>query len=239
MSNPRLEQFAHDLHQEVLVKTGDDTNPQLREDAFTEAVLELLYEHNETDGTEVCYHEAKGVKRVPPAKLNAWALSGDGATLDLFVSRYCGTGQVEEVGLPETRRHFQLVRGFLRRAFDGFHAKMEESSDAFRAAQRIHEAVESLTTVRLFFLTDGVVRSLGIDEEKFPGLEVSYVVWDLDKLSRLRVGQREVIELDFKNDYGGAIPCLQTADATCEYRTSCKSNSLSSATQPRCRRSFP
>ena len=153
------------------------------------------------------------------AKLNAWALCGGGATPELFVARYCGTGQVEEVGLPETRRHFQLVRGFLQHAFDGFHAKMEESSDAFRAAQQIHEAVESLTTVRLFFLTDGVVRSLGIDEEQFPGLEVSYVVWDLDKLSRLRVGQREVIELDFKNDYGGAIPCLQIADATGEYRT--------------------
>src|SRR4051794_21679226 len=36
LMSKRLEQFAHDLHQEVLNKTGDDANPQLREDAFTE-----------------------------------------------------------------------------------------------------------------------------------------------------------------------------------------------------------
>lgn len=45
------------------------------------------------------------------------------------------------------------------------------------------------------------------------------MIWDLEKLSRLRVGKREVIQLDFVNDYGGAIPCLQMADPTGEYRT--------------------
>jgi AIPR protein len=76
-----------------------------------------------------------------------------------------------------------------------------------------------LTTVRLFFLTDGVVRSLDLEEMRFDELDVRYVVWDLDKLSRLHVGEREVIELDFLNAYGGAVSCLQMADATGEYRT--------------------
>ena len=46
-----------------------------------------------------------------------------------------------------------------------------------------------------------------------------YVLWDLEKLSRLHVGHREVIELDFVNNYDGSIPCLQMADGTGEYRT--------------------
>jgi hypothetical protein len=112
-----------------------------------------------------------------------------------------------------------LVNGFLKRAYEGFHQQMEESSDGFRAMQQINGAKDSLATVRLFFLTDGVVRSLDVQKEDFPGLEVRYAVWDLDKLSRLRVGDREVIELDFSNDYGGPLPCLQTHDATGEYRT--------------------
>jgi ABC-type arginine/histidine transport system permease subunit len=62
---------------------------------------------------------------------------------------------------------------------------MEEASDGFRVMQQIFEAKESLTTIRLFFITDGVVRSLELDEEQFPGIEVRYVVWDLDKLRRL------------------------------------------------------
>ena len=225
MSNPRLEQFAIDLHQEVLAKAGIDadsageTNQPLREEAFTEYVVGLLAEHNEADGVELAYHEAKSIGRVPAAKLNAWSLSGDGATAELFVTLYHGTGGVEDVGLPDTRRHFQLVRGFLRRALDEFHKKVEESCPAFRVMQQIFEAKDSLTTIRLFFITDGLVRSLELDEEKFPGVEVRYVVWDLDKLSRLRVGYREVIELDFVNDYDGALPCLRMADPTGEYQT--------------------
>jgi hypothetical protein len=179
-----------------------------------------LSEHNEADGADICYHEARNVGKIPAAKLNAYSISGDGATLDLFVSLYRGTGEPKEVGLPETRKQFLLLRGFLRRCLDGFHTRMEEAGAAFIAAQKIYEAKDSLTAVRLFFLTDGTVRSLdGLEQEPFGELEVRLVFWDLDKLSRLRVGHREVIELDFENDYDGSIPCLQTRDATGEYRT--------------------
>lgn len=214
-----LEQFANDLHQEVQVKAGSDTNPQMREDAFTELVLELLNEHNESDGAEVCYHATGSRGRIPAAKVNAWSLSGDNATLDLFVVLYHGTGSPEPVPRSTVIEYFKLLRGFLRRARDGGHAQMEESHEAFEAARRICQAKDTLTTVRLFLLTDGVVKSLEIDQEQVPGLDVRYVLWDLEKLSRLHVGHREIICLDFVNDYGGAIPCLQMADCTGEYRT--------------------
>ena len=220
MANPRLTQFAKDLHQEVLQRSGDNAGLQLREEAFTEYVTELLWEHNEADNVEICYHEARNVGKIPAAKLNAYSLSGDGATLDLFVSLYWGTGELEEVGLPETRKQFQLVRGFLQRVLDGMHTKMEEAGAAFIAAQKIYAVKDSLATVRLFVLTDGTVRSLdGLEQEPFGELEVRPVLWDLDKLSRLGLGHREVIALDFENDYGGSIPCIQTQDATGEYRT--------------------
>ena len=215
----RIEQFAHDLDQEVKVKAGDDTEPQMREDAFTELVLELLNEHNESDGADVCYHATGSRGRLPAAKVNAWALSGDGATLDLFVVLYHGTGAPAPVPRSAMIDQFKLLRGFLRRARDGFHVQMEESHEAFEAARRIFEAKDTLTTVRLFLLTDGVVRSSEIDEEQVSGLEVRYVLWDLEKLSRLHVGHREIISLDFVSDYGGAIPCIQMADSTGEYRT--------------------
>ena len=221
----RLQQFSADLHEEVLANAGVDSNEASegnflqREENFTELVLELLRDHNEADGVELAFFEARGTRSAPAAKLNAWSLSGDGATADLFIVLYHGDGAVSDVGLPVTRSNFQLARGFLERAMDGFHTKMEESSDGFQVMKQLYEAKESLTTVRIFFLTDGVVRSLDLKEESVPGIEVRYVVWDLDKLSRLRVGDREVIELDFSNDYEGALPCLKTADPTGEYQT--------------------
>jgi len=217
-----LDQFAQDLHQEVLVKCADDATPQMREDAFTECVLERLAEHNEADNAEVlpCLRwESRG--RAPAAKINAWAQSGDGATLDLFVTLYHGNGTVEPVAKPEAARNFGLARGFLKRSLEGFHTQLEEAHEVFEAARRIHESREYLTTVRLFFVTDGVVgpRAMDVEEEQLPGIEIRYVLWDLEKLSRLRVGSREVISLDFEKDYGGAIPCIATMDAEHEYRT--------------------
>lgn len=220
---PELEQFAQDLHQEVLVKCADDASPQMREDAFVECVLERLADHNEADNAEIIRPslrwESRG--RFPAAKINAWALSGDGATLDLFVALYHGSGLPDVVSKPDVAKQFALVRGFLRRAIDGFYTQLEESHDAFEAARQIHEARENLASVRLFFLTDGEVgtRAADVEEEQLPDLDLSYVLWDLEKLSRLQVGEHKIIELNFTKINGGPIGCIATKDATNEYRT--------------------
>ena len=178
MSNSRLQQFSANLLEEVIAKSGididaaNDDNFNQREEAFTEYILELLSEHNEADGVELAYYEARGTRSAPAAKVNAWSLSGDGATADLFIVLYHGGDEVMDVGLPVTRTQFQLARGFLARALNGHHINTEDSSEGFRVMQRLCEAKDSLTTVRIFFLTDGVVRSLDLEEESFPGIEV-------------------------------------------------------------------
>ena len=224
MAELNVEDYARELHEEVLVRAGvDDDRPPLREEIFTQSVLERLEEHEAAGNADICSYSMTTGKN--SAKVNAWMLSADGATLDLFVSRYFGTGDVEEMTLPETRRHLQLVRRFLLLARDGFHSRIEESSDAFRPGQQIHAKADALTTVRLILLTDGVVRPQTLSaiasekEEPIPGVDVRKVVWDLEKLSHLHVGERDVIELDFENNYGGSIPCLEHSDPTGEYRT--------------------
>src|SRR5258708_1218450 len=114
MHDERLEHFAQDLHQEVIAKAGgspDDSDSihLLREEMFPECGLELLEAHDEVDGWELCSYESKSVGSQPAAKLSAWAFSGDGATLDLFVTLYHGSGAPEEIGKPEVRRQFELL----------------------------------------------------------------------------------------------------------------------------------
>ena len=53
----------------------------------------------------------------PAAKINAWALSGDGATLDLFVALYLGTGQPDIVS-PEHYETATRVQEVLQRYKD-------------------------------------------------------------------------------------------------------------------------
>jgi hypothetical protein len=216
----RLQLFAEHLKQEVLVKCEPDTGtPPLLSEAFTTVVLERLAEHNEADDWTLCAYEDPARGKLGAAKLSAWSLSGDGATLDLFVSLYLNEDAPPSVPRLEAEKHFKLLRAFLRRALDGWHTKLEPSDQAFVAMQAIHEAKDSLTTARLFFLSDGVVKAGDIAQEQMDNLELRYVLWDLDKLSRLQVGDREVIELDFASDYGGPVSALETKACTGEYRT--------------------
>jgi hypothetical protein len=222
MSNipDRLQLFAEHLKQEVLIKCEPDTGtPPLLADAFTSVVLERLVEHNEVGDWTLCSYEDPARGKLGAAKLSAWSISGDGATLDLFVSLYLNEDAPPSVARAEAEKHFKSLRAFLRRALDGWHTKLEPSDEAFVAMQAIHESKGSLTTVRLFFLSDGVVKSGEIEQEQMEGLELRYVLWDLDKLSRLQVGDREVIVLDFATDYDGPVPALETEASTGEYRT--------------------
>jgi hypothetical protein len=224
MPNIALEQYLTDLNADVLLRAGLRPSEDFVEECFLEHVAELLDEHNEVSGVEVLRppFRAPSVGSIPAARLGGWSLSGDRSSLDVCVTLFFGSAAVHEVGLTETRKQFALLRGFLRRAFEGIHTKMDESSDAFLAAQQIHEARHSLASIRLVFITDGVIRSLDIDEEPVKDFETQYVVWDLDKLSRLRVGLRAEVEVDLVNNYtefGGSVPCLQKSDPTGEYRT--------------------
>jgi hypothetical protein len=216
----RFELFAEHLKKEVRIKCEPDTGtPPLLSEAFTSVVIERLIEHNEAADSELCAWEDPGRGKIPAAKLSAWSLSGDGATLDIFVSLYHNDDSPSVVTRAEADRHFKLLRGFLRRALDGWHTKLEPAFPIFGAMSAIHDAKDALTTARLFFLTDGVVKAGEIEQEQMEDLELRYVLWDLDKLSRLQVGDREVIELDFVEDYGGPVPALETAAASGEYRT--------------------
>jgi len=204
-----LNELLADIRQEVLVKSGEDAPQEYLESSFTEWVLELLAECNEANGWDLFYYKAEGKKGAPAAKINAWALSGDGATLDLFVTFYDGGKKIANLGQTEIKRLYKQLLGLLQRVREGFYAKTDSANAVFEVAKRINEAADSLTTVRLFLLTDCLVPSTGaIEEEKVPGLEVRYVLWDLKKLSQLSVDERGEIELGFKEEAGDSIPCL-------------------------------
>jgi hypothetical protein len=204
-----LNELLADIRQEVLVKSGEDAPQEYLESSFTEWVLELLAECNEANGWDLFYYKAEGKKGAPAAKINAWALSGDGATLDLFVTFYDGGKKIANLGQTEIRKLYKQLLGFLQRVREGFYAQSDATNAVFGVAKRINDAADSLSTVRVFLLTDCLVPNTGaIEEESISGLDVRYVLWDLRKLSQLSVDERGEIELDFKEESGDSIPCL-------------------------------
>lgn len=212
-----IDEFAEELWQEVIARSGDEETGHFREDRFTEIMLEYLEQASEVDDGEVCYH--RNTHR--GEKLNAFELSGDGEYVDLFVSLYHGTIPPESVPNSEVDNHFRWLRRFLEAALGGAHKGMEESSPVFDAAQQIHAAREDLTKARFFFLTDGITKARDIEPVTVGGIEVRHFIWDLEKLRRFITSRmrRETIQIDFETDFGGGVPCLEAPGAGEEYRT--------------------
>lgn len=214
-----MEQFARDIRDEVELRAGSDATPEALEDAFTEYVIELLAEHNDVGCAAIMNYKAQKTGGIPPCKINAWELSRDHATLDLFVSLYHGGDTIPVVSAKETAKYFALARGFLRRALGGVHTRMGDRSDACNVAMQIHEAHEALSTVRLFFLTDGSANVQDVRDDDDNQYNVRFVSWDIRKLAQLRVGERAAIELDFTDSPQGPLPCLRQNGGCGEYET--------------------
>jgi hypothetical protein len=218
-----LDEFLTELNRSVSLRCSAKASQQELEQGFTEWALEQLSPANEADNADLVgdtAYVAESRGQWPGAKLNAWALSGDGATLDLFVSYFERSGKVERLGLPETRRLYRLALGFLRRALDGFHEKFpDQTNPAQNISQAVHENRDNLTTVRLILLTNKVANAEDIEQERIEGLDLRYVLWDLQKFSQLQIGHREVVTIDFAEEAGGPIPCLKQPHTSAEFTT--------------------
>ena len=212
-----LNQFAEEFRQEVLSQCDGEDLSHFREDKFTEVMIDYLKQANEVDDGEVCYHkhDSRG------EKLNGFSLSGDGECLDLFVCHFSGAVPPENIPNAEVKTQFKRLRRFLEAALDAPSRGFEDSSPVFDVAQQIHVQREELTKARLFFLTDGIVKSAELENATVNGVEITHYIWDMEKLHRFITSgmQREVIEIDFAGEFAGAVPCVGTADATDEYCT--------------------
>jgi hypothetical protein len=208
------DEFAREIQQEVLSRCGDEESPQFREDMFTEVMMEHLKEANRTDDGETCYYRSRGMK------LNGFSFSNDSECLDLFVSSYRNVVPPENVPKSEIDDHFKWVREFLARALAGLHQKLEESSPPYDAASQVYEQRETITKVRLYFITDGVAKSASQNDYTTSGIDVQHFVWDVEEFYRFYVSgmQPEIVEIDFAKDFGGPVPCLSCDEAEGEYR---------------------
>lgn len=220
-----LTELANYLDSEVCAKGHADGDEQ----AFTEVMLTYLAESNEVDGYELDFAKRGGTKNAKAYKFNAWNLheqtgdqQGSAPLVDLFVSLYKPGATGQPVPKSEVAHHFQLARDFLSQALGAnskWMAQMEESAPPYEAAMKILQHRDELDTARIFLLTNGVVKQVDEQDTEIAGVEIKHYLWDLEKLRRLRSSgqERETIQINLVDDYGGAVPCLAQEDGTGEY----------------------
>ncbi|SNQ60391.1 AIPR family protein [Candidatus Methanoperedens nitratireducens] len=212
-----LDEFAKKFQQDVISQSQVEDDESFREDQFTEIMMEYLTGADEIDNPIVCYYynKPRGIK------VNGYTVSENEECLDLFISIYYGEVPPTRVPKSDVDAAFKRVYNFLRKAFGNYRLDLEEASPVFDLANRIHELKDALINIRLFLLTDGIVKVESIDDISENNLSISHHVWDIQRLFRLYSSgkKREAIEVDFENKFGGCIPCLPMTESNPDYVT--------------------
>lgn len=149
-----LDEFAKKFQQDVISQSQVEDDESFREDQFTEIMMEYLTGADEIDNPIVCYYynKPRGIK------VNGYTVSENEECLDLFISIYYGEVPPTRVPKSDVDAAFKRVYNFLRKAFGNYRLDLEEASPVFDLANRIHELKDALINIRLFLLTDGIVK---------------------------------------------------------------------------------
>ncbi len=206
--------FAANVRQDVLLRADLDDEESLRPEAFTDMLLESLEEAGEIEEGHVCYHRDRGIE------VSGYGVHEDGDVVNLFATIYRGDVPPTTVGKQDVDTVFRRLRVFWERTADSYHRTLEESSEAFDMAMRLHEVRSGITQLRLFLLTDGLARTEYRQPEEVDGAEISFHIWDIRRLHRLVTSgqRREPIEIDFIERFDEPIRCLEAPSQDGEYR---------------------
>ncbi len=207
-----LQEYAEELHCEVADQSTSPEGSGYWVNTFTRVIIERLEGLGVLEGGEDCYHKARGIE------VNGYYLSEEDQRLDLFTCIPSSGNPPPTVPKDQIDSQFRRLATFLAKCFDGLHKSLEQSSELYSVARRIHHYRPKLQKVRLFLFTDGQVRlssySMGAKtkDSRFAGIDLSCDIWDIVRLHRCETSgsQAEPIVIDLKKQFGMALPCLVT-----------------------------
>ncbi|MCG5536843.1 AIPR family protein [Ectothiorhodospira mobilis] len=211
-----LEDFFAEMRAEIAAQMSDGS--PFAELVFCEVVMQHLVDAGMTFEPVICHFQGKiGNANL---RLSGYGISEECDQLDLFVSLYEGVDSLVSISDQDSKTAaLQCVR-FLEQCAAGRLAdRLDPSSDVHSLALTIREIYDELEQVRVFVLTDGVVKSKSFKAREVGGKSVRLEVMDMERLFRhLSEGKpRDELVVDFNEVAGSPLPCVYVPDRDGEY----------------------
>lgn len=213
MSKNLLE-FSKDFQQEIINLSEVDGEENFREDQFTRLFMDYLTDFDEIEDGDVCSYRGRGMQ------VNGYSFLEELDQLVLFVANYTASYPPESIRKTDIEASIKRCTNFFKKSLSGMHVSLEEASPIFDLALQIFESKDSLTELKLIYITDGLTKPDFPEEQTVNGIPVRLQMWDIERLYRSwSSGQkREVIHIDFCEN-GQAIPCLRMPQENPDYIT--------------------
>lgn len=205
-----LDEFARQLNSEVhdRIASGTDVSP-FSESVFTGIVLDYLAEIGMVDSPQVCHHE--GRLRNATIRISGYSFAEEDDRLDLFVAVFRDQASPESVPKEVLMDAAQQAARFYKAvAKGGYTSQMDPSTETFQLGTAIMEKRRNLQAVRVFVITDGLIKEKKFKSTEDDGITISLEVMDIERLYRgMQAGlPRDEVLVDFEKLTGHALPCV-------------------------------
>lgn len=212
------EEFYSYLYNEIKAEARIEGEEKFEEEVFVERMIEYLHESNTLENGIVCRHRSQGLK------IDGYDINATGNSIDLLVAHFVDEdAKIPNIGKPAIRTAFKRAKSFLEKSRIGtaMRERMDESDEALDLANLIHSNFKNLKRSRIILLTNGITESQPAVTENIGNLEISYQIWDFDRLWRsVSSGmKKEVITLEFEEEGHINLPFISKSDSKGIYTT--------------------
>ena len=204
-SDKSLNQFYIDLMEEVEMASEAETSGWTKDDFLTSIMLEYLEEAGDVTDPIMCPFRSYGLQ------LNAYAISEDYSSLDIFVTLLSNAETPKSVSQTEVDAAIKRAIQLYQKAINDLYTSFEKDNDTYEFAITVNKRKEEIKKVRICALTNGLVKPIPLQNISVGSADISFAIWDIDRLYRCVTSgkMRETIEIDFAEKYGCTIPCIE------------------------------
>lgn len=206
-----LKEFYQEFFQDI--QNSADAEGQFVEDEFFRIACDHLIDAGELETADrVRYVLQRGSISLRIDGYGGDPVSSDGV-LSLIVADFNQSPEIETLTATDMESIFRRLTSFLTRSLTAdFRNELEETDDSFHLADLIAARWPRVLRVRLILISNRMLsaRVDGRPSDEFQEVPVTFSVWDLGRLHRYATSgrEREDIEVDLENEFGGPLVVL-------------------------------
>jgi hypothetical protein len=232
IENLELQNFYTSWMQDIAAIQQTDEEGSNSEQIFTQGALDLLCEAGEVENYRTGYDE-KALGKAKQHKINAYAISENYETVDLFISVFKGTEEINKTTNDEVEQASKRITNFFRKAIyandneksknfkNEYVDEIEETSEIFQFANTLakeKDLRDNLIRVNATILTNGLFAGEFPENVEISGYKIYFKVFDLQALYNVSEKSHIPIEINFFKD-GFEVPCIASPSINSEYQS--------------------
>lgn len=215
-----LEDFRRDLIESARARA--DTNFDFNRSSFMEEVGERLADAEEIVDVIACQYE----RQIGKCKLAIDGYTFDEAdnSFSLLIANFSNDDTTPTFNTLHVTRAFALLRSFIDEALHGrlTDGSIEESHPAYGLASELSERHGMLSKYRLYFVSDGLLKSKTKDwvAEDIGGVSAELHIWDIARFHAAYMSStgRDELCVDFSEFGGCGLPFLAAEQSEGDYQ---------------------